>query len=198
MSGLWWTTDLTAGTATVEIELNGRVETDVRVVIAHEGETLGSVRAVVNDRRVVLTVPLSGQDNGQGYERLLWRPQSPTLLDAWIHLEVDGVEQDVVASYLGLRSVMCVDGAFLLNDRPVVLRSVLSQGYWPESHLAAPSTDALRREAELVLGLGFNAVECTRRSRTTDSCTGRIVSVCWCGVKPPPPSPSTSARRSAR
>lgn len=158
VSGLWWTNDPTAGTATVEIEFSERVETDVRVVIAHESETLGSVRAVVKDRRVVLTVPLSGQDNGQGYERLLWRPQSPTLLDAWIHLEIDGVEQDAVASYLGLRSVACADGAFLLNDRPVVLRSVLSQGYWPESHLAAPSADALRREAELALELGFNAV----------------------------------------
>jgi hypothetical protein len=40
----------------------------------------------------------------------------------------------------------------------VVLRSVLSQGYWPSSHLAAPSADALRREVELIAELGFNAV----------------------------------------
>lgn len=62
-----------------------------------------------------------------------------------------------MASYFGLRSVRCQDGALLLNDRPLVLRSVLSQGYWPQTHLAAPSGDALRREAELVLELGFNA-----------------------------------------
>lgn len=158
VSGLWWTSDLTAGTATIEIEFSRRIETGVRVMIAHQDEMLGSVSTVVDDRRVVLTIPLAGQNNGQGYERLLWRPQSPTLLDAWVHLDVDGFEQDVVASYLGLRSVGCADGAFLLNERPLVLRSVLSQGYWPESHLAAPSADALRREAEVALELGFNAV----------------------------------------
>ena len=37
------------------------------------------------------------------------------------------------------------------------LRLVLAQGYWPESHLAAPSEDALRREVELIKELGFNA-----------------------------------------
>ena len=37
------------------------------------------------------------------------------------------------------------------------MRSVLNQGYWPESHLAAPSRAALRREVELIKELGFNA-----------------------------------------
>jgi hypothetical protein len=36
------------------------------------------------------------------------------------------------------------------------LRSVLAQNYWPESHLAAPSAAALRREVELIKDLGFN------------------------------------------
>ena len=49
------------------------------------------------------------------------------------------------------------DGSFLLNDRPVVLRSVLSQGYWPRTHLAAPSEEALRAEVELIQSLGFNS-----------------------------------------
>jgi hypothetical protein len=35
---------------------------------------------------------------------------------------------------------------------------VLSQGYWPTSHLAAPSPQALRDEVDVVLSLGFNAV----------------------------------------
>ena len=46
---------------------------------------------------------------------------------------------------------------FLLNDRPRYVRSVLNQGYWPESHLAAPSADALRDEVQLIKDLGFNA-----------------------------------------
>jgi hypothetical protein len=35
---------------------------------------------------------------------------------------------------------------------------VLAQNYWPQSHLAAPSGAALRREVELVKELGFNGV----------------------------------------
>ena len=34
----------------------------------------------------------------------------------------------------------------------------LEQGYWPESHLAAPGGEALRREVELAKELGFNGV----------------------------------------
>lgn len=158
ITGLWWTDDAAEGTASVEVELSRRCQTGVRVVVSHDGTVLGAAQAITGDRTVRLTIPLTGQRNGQAYERLLWRPGSPTLLDAWVSIAVDGVEQDVAASYLGLRSVRCADGAFLLNDRPVVLRSVLSQGYWPDSHLAAPSGDALRREAELIAELGFNAV----------------------------------------
>ncbi|WP_348786471.1 glycoside hydrolase family 2 TIM barrel-domain containing protein [Leifsonia sp. NPDC080035] len=158
VTGLWWRSDLTAGTVTVDVELSRRVESAVRVVVAHDERILGSARVVVDDTVATVTFPLAGQANGQEYERLLWSPEHPTLLDTWVHVDVDGVEQDVVASYLGLRSVRCADGAFLLNERPVVLRSVLSQGYWPTSHLAAPSAAALKREAELIAELGFNAV----------------------------------------
>jgi hypothetical protein len=63
-----------------------------------------------------------------------------------------------VASYLGVRTVGTEGAHFLLNDRPHVIRGVLSQGYWPESHLAAPGPDALRAEAELIRELGFTTV----------------------------------------
>ncbi len=158
VTGLWWRSDQSAGTVTVDVELSRRIESAVRIVVAHDERILGSARVVVTDTVATVTFPLAGQANGQEYETLLWSPERPTLLDAWVHVDVDGVEQDVVASYLGLRSVRCADGAFLLNERPVVLRSVLSQGYWPASHLAAPTADALRREAELIAELGFNAV----------------------------------------
>ena len=46
----------------------------------------------------------------------------------------------------------------MLNGRPYSLRMVLDQGYWPESHLAAPSDDALRRDVELAKAMGFNGV----------------------------------------
>ncbi|MEU5870953.1 glycoside hydrolase family 2 TIM barrel-domain containing protein [Glycomyces sp. NPDC047369] len=147
-----WTSDLARGTATAQVTLNRRTDAAVRVRIAHDGEVIGEAEVRAAGTQAAVTIPLAGQDNGQHYERLLWRPGSPVLLDAWV-----AVGDDEVASYLGLRSTAVADGAFLLNDRPVVLRSVLSQGYWPDTHLAAPES-ALRREAELIAELGFNSV----------------------------------------
>ena len=52
----------------------------------------------------------------------------------------------------------CEGGLFALNGAPLYLRLVLSQGYWPQSHLAAPSDEALRAEVEWIKRLGFNGV----------------------------------------
>lgn len=158
VTDLCWTADLTAGTVSVELDLSLRRACRVHVTVAHDGVPLGAAQVSTSDTTTTLTFPLDGQRNGQASERLQWRPDSPTLLDAWVRVDVDGQPSDVVATYLGLRTVGWDDGAFLVNNRPVTLRSVLSQGYWPGSHLAAPSGDALRREAELIVELGFNAV----------------------------------------
>jgi hypothetical protein len=65
---------------------------------------------------------------------------------------------DEVHSYTALRSISAAHDRLLLNGRPYYLRLVLAQNFWPESHLAAPSDEAIRREVELVKELGFNAV----------------------------------------
>ena len=101
----------------------------------------------------MIGIPALGTE--QGWDELLWRPDRPVLIDARIEL-IAGETTDVVTSYLGLRWVETVGGEFLVNGRPCAIRGVLSQGYWPQSHLAAPSADALRAEVELIQELGFN------------------------------------------
>ncbi|WP_382309950.1 glycoside hydrolase family 2 TIM barrel-domain containing protein [Herbiconiux sp. UC225_62] len=118
---------------------------------------LGDARFNLLDRTSHLRLSLGRQRNGQQYEELLWSPEHPRLLDATITLERSDTILDAVSSYLGLRSVGTANRRFLLNDRPFYMRSVLSQNYWPESHLAAPDESALRREVELIKALGFNA-----------------------------------------
>lgn len=118
-------------------------------------------------RQASLTVPLREQVHGQRYEELLWSPEHPRLLDATVRLVPpaqgaagdDAVppQADEVTSYLGLRSVGWSHGSFLLNDRPYYLRAVLEQGFWPDTHLAAPCDAAVREEVELIKALGFNA-----------------------------------------
>ena len=119
---------------------------------------LAEVTTRVSGPRATLDIALPTLANGQDRARLLWSPEHPALLDARVILRAGAAVLDEVNSYLGLRTAGVGGGRFLLNSRPYYVRSVLEQGYWPDTHLAAPSAGALRREVELIKELGFNAV----------------------------------------
>ena len=90
---------------------------------------------------------------------LLWAPEHPNLIEAVIELlDERGSVVDRVESYFGLRRIEARDGRFIINGIPVFLRLVLAQNYWPDSLLAAPDAEALRREVELAQSLGFNGI----------------------------------------
>jgi beta-galactosidase/beta-glucuronidase len=126
-----------------------------------------------------MTSALAHQSNGQAYENLLWSPAHPRLLDARVVLmDREGNVLDEIWSYLGLRSVGEAGGHFLLNDRPFYVRSVLEQGFWPDSLYTAPDSQAIQDEIQLIKDLGFNSAGSTRRSRTPASCTGRTAWAC--------------------
>ncbi|HEY9290516.1 MAG TPA: glycoside hydrolase family 2 TIM barrel-domain containing protein [Microlunatus sp.] len=130
----------------------------IRAVLDFEGEQLAELNFGVDRSKIDITIPLARQRNGQGYDELIWSPEQPRLVDAVVQLlDTDAQQLDAANSYLGLRSVAIGGGHFLLNERPYDVRSVLNQGYWPDTHLAAPSIQTLRREVELIKELGFNA-----------------------------------------
>jgi beta-galactosidase/beta-glucuronidase len=157
---------LPTGPAAVDLTvlLRGRATPGTRLRAAlrfdEHGAGLGALDVDVpaEATSVHVAVPIARQRNGQAEDELTWSPERPRLVDAALSLHAaDGTALDAVSSYLGLRTVGVDRGAFLLNGRPYDVRSVLNQGYWPDSHLAAPSRDALRREVELIKELGFTA-----------------------------------------
>jgi hypothetical protein len=89
---------------------------------------------------------------------ILWSPGHPNLIDAVVSVVVHDEVMDEVQSYAGMRSAGVSGGRFVLNGMPYYLRMALAQGYWPRTHLAAPSNEALRREVELAKELGFNGL----------------------------------------
>jgi beta-galactosidase/beta-glucuronidase len=116
-------------------------------------------------RRIALSDP--GIDDFRN--NLLWSPSSPTLIQAILELrDESGHVIDSVQSYTAIRSVAVQGDRFVLNGRPLNLRLVLDQGYWPESGLTAPNDQALVQDVILAKKLGFNGVrkhqkiECTR------------------------------------
>ncbi|WP_149203211.1 glycoside hydrolase family 2 protein [Actinotalea subterranea] len=179
-----WRTDVADGSVLLTARLSAPPRACTTLAVSlHLGEELLAEHQVrVLDRDVRVRVDIPRQANGQQEEELLWSPERPTLVDAEVVLHVadDGLtgagtaadlERDVsplthhagphvtdtVASYLGIRSVAVHDGVLLLNDRPFYVRSVLEQGFWPQSHLTAPSAAALREEVEVIKALGFNS-----------------------------------------
>jgi hypothetical protein len=106
-------------------------------------------------RRIALSDP--GIDDSRN--DLLWSPESPNLIGVSLALvTADGTVVDRVESYTALREVGVQGDRVILNNRAVVLRMVLDQGYWPESGLTAPNDAALEQDVRLVKAMGFNGV----------------------------------------
>lgn len=157
ISSVDFESDLAHGLVTAMVRLTARPDRPVEVALELEleGRRLARGSVLTDEREVRIVLELPALRNGQAAETLLWSPEHPRLVDATASIVDGDDERDVVLSYLGLRSVGWADGRFMLNDRPHRVRAVLAQNYWPESHLAAPDADALRREVELILSLGF-------------------------------------------
>ncbi|MCW5952306.1 MAG: glycoside hydrolase family 2 [Propionibacteriaceae bacterium] len=130
----------------------------VRVVLRLAEQILADVEIRPGSAEVRGTIVLDHECLGAEPEVLRWTPETPTVIDAEITLADGGGPIDIVGSYLGLRTVSVDRGRILLNGRPYFLRFVLEQAYWPQSHLAAPSQEALEQEVRLIKELGFNGL----------------------------------------
>lgn len=155
-----WTTDLVQGRIGLTVTLDRPPMHPMRlgVKLTFQGSVIAddiySVDGIQTHREIGFRVPNVTVDR----TRMYWTPDFPNLIDAELTLTADDAPVDAVESYLGLRSVAVRDGAFFLNERPYYQRMALSQGYWPESHLAAPSGAAIRQEVELAKALGLNGL----------------------------------------
>jgi beta-galactosidase/beta-glucuronidase len=114
-----------------------------------DGGQLVAVSSVpVNDEHATL---LTGVANPRH-----WSPRDPVLYGVVFDLAKNGAAYDHVASYTGFRSVSVDKGRVLLNGRPMYLKFVLDQGYWPESTLTPPSDEAIQYDIRMTKAMGFN------------------------------------------
>lgn len=93
---------------------------------------------------------------------ILWSPESPYLYNLQISVVHNGVTNDSVMSYFGMRkiSVQMVNGVpkIYLNNQAYFAMGPLDQGFWPDGIYTAPTDDALRYDLQQEKALGFNAV----------------------------------------
>ncbi|WP_108398350.1 glycoside hydrolase family 2 protein [Devosia submarina] len=159
MTDIHFTPDLANARVRCDIRLNTVPQAPVNLSIAlrtGDGQVLAQQAVSIADSEWGFDIAVPHLENGIHRDHLLWTPENPNLVD--VDLVLEGAREDRVESYLGLRGVAVGKRRFLLNGMPYYLRMVLGQNYWPESHLAAPSPDALRREVELIKEMGFNGV----------------------------------------
>jgi beta-galactosidase/beta-glucuronidase len=166
---LRWSSDLQRWEIAIEAHIGGaRVDGLTLSVHLHVDEhTLArdtySVVAGEVHRQVALSDP--GIDDYRN--ELLWSPSSPTIIDAELELrDRENHVIDRVTSYTALRAIAIQGDRFVLNGRPLTLRLVLDQGYWPETGLTAPDDDALLRDVLLAKKMGFNGVR--KHQKTED------------------------------
>ncbi|MBV8865245.1 MAG: glycoside hydrolase family 2 [Acidobacteriaceae bacterium] len=158
---LSWTSSLERWEIGIEAHIAGRSANGLSLAVRLTAkdqlladDTYSVVAGEVN-RRIALSDP--GIDDYRNV--LLWSPSSPTIINAELELrDEQGQVLDRVRSYTALRAIATQGDKFILNGRPLTLRLVLDQGYWPESGLTAPNDDALLRDVLLAKKLGFNGV----------------------------------------
>jgi beta-galactosidase/beta-glucuronidase len=86
----------------------------------------------------------------------LWSVERPNLYDVTLELKRGADVLDKVETYFGFRTIGIDNGRFTLNNRPVYLKFVLDQGYWPESTLTPPTDEAIKSDIEKTKEMGFN------------------------------------------
>ncbi len=156
-----WSSSLDRWEVGLDVVLDGEPRDDLRlrVVLRAGSRTLADDTYTVTGHEVLRRVALSDPGIEDYRNELLWSPASPTLIQAHLQLvDRDGGLVDEVWSYTALRSVAVQGDRFVLNNRPLPLRLVLDQGYWPETGQTPPDDAALRRDVELTKAMGFNGV----------------------------------------
>jgi beta-galactosidase/beta-glucuronidase len=139
-----------AGTELEDLRLQLRLRAGQQL-LAHDSYQVVSHEV---HRRIGLSDP--GIDDYRN--ELLWSPERPTLIDVELELLRGSRVIDASRSYTALRSIGTQRERLLLNGRPITMRMVLDQGYWPDTLMTAPSDEALQRDVQLAKAMGFNGV----------------------------------------
>lgn len=88
----------------------------------------------------------------------LWEVGNGVLYDCRMTLKTiaTGETVDCVDTYFGIREVGFSDNRFTLNGKPLFLRMVLDQGFYPDGIYTAPDDEALVNDIKIAMEMGFN------------------------------------------
>lgn len=126
----------------VAVELEISAKGNCRIEVFYQQKKVGEAEDFVAYKKR-LNVPLS--------EAHLWEAGKGELYDVIISYGEDRID-----SYFGLRSV-CYEGyQFKLNGKSVFQKLVLDQGYHPDGLYTMPCVEAMQKDIDNAIRLGFN------------------------------------------
>lgn len=135
------------------VTLNGEAD-EVEIELIFRGEQVKRVRFTLDGRRTEYSIRLVRQNFVDvDYS---WTPEHPNLFNAAFRLYRKGSCVDEAHTRFGFRKISTDANRVCLNNSPLYQRLILDQGYWPESGLTAPSAEAIKKDIELAVKMGFN------------------------------------------
>ena len=133
--------DITNGTLTVTGEVAGDGELNLSAF--YEGKPVGNTALTVNHGFFTAQLKLS--------ETHLWEIGNGRLYGLELKFG-----NDTVKSYFGMREVELKDGKFMLNGKPVFMRTVLDQGFYPDGIYTAKDDETLKKDILISKNCGFH------------------------------------------
>jgi hypothetical protein len=123
----------------------------VMAIVSSNGVAINSM---TGNPQTELDIPLANPS--------LWSPDNPFLYDLKVFIIHNGVTNDTVTSYFGMRkiSISVVNGVprTFLNNHFLFEMGPLDQGFWPDGIYTAPTDAALAYDIQMEKALGFNTV----------------------------------------
>jgi len=116
---------------------------EIEFTASYEGKEMGSTKIKVNGGTFGAQIKLN--------ELHLWEIGCGRLYDLEIKFG-----DDVIKSYFGMRKVEFSNRKFMLNDKPVFMRTVLDQGFYPDGIYTAKTDEELKKDILLSKMFGFN------------------------------------------
>ncbi len=133
--------NISEGTFTISAAVEGYG--DFSAAAFWNGKEVGCASSRVNGDTVTVAIPLS--------EKHLWEVGKGGLYSLTLKLG-----DDTVTSFAGLREVKLSDGGIKINNEMIFQRLVLDQGFYPDGIYTSPTKEALKKDIEMSMAVGFN------------------------------------------
>ena len=149
----------------------------VEAVITFQDELVSRTLTAVTAKHMTASADMMLKSaRSHYYNGPVWTPETPNLYDVELRLLYRQQVVDEIGSYAAMRDIRIDGQNILLNGMLLYQKLILAQGYWKESHLTAPSEEALIKDIDSVRKLGYNGLRMHQKNEDERF-------LYWCDVK---------------